>query len=391
MRVCIVLEHRFVHTPDGATYDNGQATHAHFRRYLSAFEEVQVVARSQPVARPRPGDRRVDGPGVRVAHVPYYEGPGGLLRRLGPVVRTLRAVLAPEDAVIVRLGGVLGHLAAGLRAVQGRPYAVEVVNDPFLGFAPGPGRRGPLRPLFRALMTGLTWGQVRRAAAVQYVTREALQRRYPPGAGVLAFGVSDVHLPPEAFVEAPRTFRAPARRAVLVGALDQPHKGVDVALEALAAVRGTGLDAHLTVVGEGGLRPDLEAQAQALGLANACTFAGQRSTPAEVRRDLAAAELYLMPSRTEGLPRALLEGMAQALPALGSDVGGIPELLGPDALVPPGNAAALARVWHARASDPAWLTAQSGRNLAHARTYADDVLDRERGRFLRAVRATARG
>ncbi|KEF34681.1 hypothetical protein RDMS_05525 [Deinococcus sp. RL] len=392
MRVCIVLEHRFIHTPDGATYDNGQATYAHFQRYLSAFEEVQVVARSQLVARPRPGDRRVDGPGVRVAHVPFYEGPGGLLRRLGPVLRTLGRALGPEDAVIVRLGGVLGHLAAGVRAAQGRPYAAEVVNDPFLGFAPGPGRRSPLRPLFRALMTALTWGQVRGAAAVQYVTRGALQRRYPPGKGVPAFGVSDVHLPPEAFADAPRPFRGPARHAVLVGALEQPHKGVDVALRALAAVREAGLDAHLTVVGEGRLLPELAAQARALGVAGACTFAGQRSTPAEVRRDLAAAELYLMPSRTEGLPRALLEGMAQALPAIGSEVGGIPELLAPGALVPPGDPAALARVWHARATDPAWLSAQSARNLSVARQYADDVLDRERGRFLRVVRArTGRG
>lgn len=389
MRVCIVLEHRFVHTPDGATYDNGQATYVHFQRYLGAFEEVQVVARSQPLARPRPGDRRVDGPGVRVAHVPYYEGPGGLLRRLGAVLGTLARVLEPEDAVIVRLGGVLGHLAAGLRAVQGRAYAAEVVNDPFLGFAPGPGRQGRLRPLFRALMTALTWGQVRRAAAVQYVTRETLQRRYPPGAGVPAFGVSDVHLPPEAFAPAPRTFGGPALHAVLVGALEQPHKGVDVALRALAAVREAGLDARLSVIGEGGLLPDLRAQARALGVSDACTFAGQRSTPAEVRLDLAAADLYLMPSRTEGLPRALLEGMAQALPALGSDVGGIPELLSPDALVPPGDARALARLWHARASDPTWLTAQSGRNLAHARRYGDDVLGSERERFLRVVRERA--
>ncbi|WP_261665152.1 glycosyltransferase [Deinococcus sp. Marseille-Q6407] len=388
MRVSIVLEQRFLHTPDGATYDNGHATAAHWQRYLATFEEVQVVGRSQLVSAVPPGYRRVDAPGVTVLHVPSYQGPVGLLRRLPAVVRTLQRGIEPEDAVIVRLSGLLGHLAAALRQAQHRPFAAEVINDPYMGYGPA-GTQHPLRPLFRVVLTGLTQRQCRQAGAVQYVTREALQRRYPPRRRVPSFGVSDVHLPPEAFREAPRAYSGPGPLAVLVGSLEQPHKAVDVAIGALALLRRRGQNVRLRIVGDGPLRSALEAQAEQAGVAAAVEFAGQRSTPQAVRADLAAAELFLIPSRTEGLPRALLEAQAQALPAIGSAVGGIPELLPPEYLVPPDNAQALADVWGRLAADPAALSAASARNLALARGYADDVLDRERTAFQRVVRSQA--
>ncbi|EYB69485.1 glycosyl transferase group 1 [Deinococcus phoenicis] len=384
MRVSIVLEQRFIHTPDGATYDDGHATYPLWQRYLDVFEEVQIVGRSQAVAEVPPGYRRVDGPGVRVMHVPFYQGPGGLLRRLPRVAATLRRALEPQGAVIVRLSGVLAHLAAGLRWMQGRPFAAEVINDPHLGFG-GEGVQHPLRRLFRWALTTLTRVQCRQAAAVQYVTRSALQRKYPPHPDRPRFGVSDVYLPPEAFA-APRLYRAPARRAVLVGSLDHPHKAADIVLRALARLRGEGLDLHFTLVGEGTLRPGLEALARELGVSEVCDFVGQRSTPAGVRRDLARAELFLIPSRTEGLPRALLEAMAQGLPALGSEVGGLPELLPPDLRVIPGDVESLVTVWRRLALDPARLSAESARNVTLAHEYADEVLQQRRNQFLRAVR-----
>ena len=57
---------------------------------------------------------------------------------------------------------------------------------------------------------------------------------------------------------------------------------------------------------------------------------------------LDSAHLFVLPSLTEGLPRALLEAMARGLPAVATAVGGVPELLPPSCLVPPRQAKALA-------------------------------------------------
>lgn len=384
-RVSIVLEQRFIHTRDGETFDNGQATYAHWKRYLAAFEEVQVVGRSTLVDRVPEGYRPVQGPGVRVLHVPFYQGPVGLLRRLPAVTATLQRGVPPEDAVIVRLSGVLGHLAAGLRQLARQPFAVEVVNDPFMGYGPD-GTRQPLRPLFRPLLTILTRLQCKQAVAVQYVTRQALQQRYPPRSAAQSFSVSDVHLPPEAYREGPRQYTQPARLAVLVGTLEQRHKAADIALAALGRLRQEGHDLRLRIVGDGPLRPELERQARELGIKDAVEFAGQRSTPAAVRDDLREAELFLIPSRTEGMPRALLEALAQALPAVGSDVGGIPEVIEGRYLVRPGDVDSLVNAWRSLALDPLALTEQSSVNWHEAATYADSVLDERRLAFYRAVR-----
>src|SRR5262249_12787849 len=126
-------------------------------------------------------------------------------------------------------------------------------------------------------------------------------------------------------------------------------KGVDVLLAALAQLAREGVTA--TIVGEGPDRTVFEAQASALGLARSVRFVGAR--PA--RAAFTLGRLLLVPSRAESLPYIVLEAAAAGVPLIATNVGGIPEIFGPDAadLVPPGDAAALARAIAAALDDPA--------------------------------------
>src|SRR5207249_10044996 len=83
-------------------------------------------------------------------------------------------------------------------------------------------------------------------------------------------------------------------------------------------------------------------------------------------------------SLTEGLPKALLEAMARGLPAIGSNVGGIPELLAPEALVPAGDERALAAKIISLSADPAELSRHSARNYTEAMKYHDRRLSQAR-------------
>lgn len=67
--------------------------------------------------------------------------------------------------------------------------------------------------------------------------------------------------------------------------------------------------------------------AEELSVSELVHFDGVKSTSDEVYQWLDEIDYYMQPSRTEGLPRALIEAMARGLPAIGSDRGGIPELL----------------------------------------------------------------
>jgi glycosyltransferase involved in cell wall biosynthesis len=104
-----------------------------------------------------------------------------------------------------------------------------------------------------------------------------------------------------------------------------------------------------------------------------------------VRDWLDRIDIYLQPSRQEGLPRALIEAMARACPALGSTAGGIPELLAPSCLHDVGDASHLAEQIRLAAA-PGWQREQARRNHAHAAQYLPSVLQARREHFWQHAR-----
>lgn len=116
-----------------------------------------------------------------------------------------------------------------------------------------------------------------------------------------------------------------AFRILYVGRL-VPFKGQAILLEALALVRAEGVDARLTLIGEGPSREKLERRAAALGLSGAVTFAGAVGQD-EIRSYYAEADVFCLPSFAEGVPVVLMEAMAMQVPVVTSRVMGIGELV----------------------------------------------------------------
>ena len=113
------------------------------------------------------------------------------------------------------------------------------------------------------------------------------------------------------------------RRVIAVGNL-RPEKGHDVLIDAAPHVLRRYPDARFDIVGGGPLRPSLIERAAERRVAHAVTFLGQRD---DVAAQLDAADLFVLPSRMEAFPNAVLEAMAAGLPVVASDAGGIPELV----------------------------------------------------------------
>jgi glycosyltransferase involved in cell wall biosynthesis len=133
----------------------------------------------------------------------------------------------------------------------------------------------------------------------------------------------------------------PATPCLLVAANLVRRKGVDVLLAAVAALDPRSR-AVLWVAGDGPERAALEAVAARLGLAERVRFLGRRSDVPDL---LEACDVFVLPSRHEGLGVAALEAMARGRPVVASAVGGLAEIVVPEQtglLVPPEDSAALA-------------------------------------------------
>jgi glycosyltransferase involved in cell wall biosynthesis len=173
---------------------------------------------------------------------------------------------------------------------------------------------------------------------------------------------------------------------VFAGTLEAMYKAPDVLIDAVNQCVSEGLDLRLNLLGDGAHRGELEAQAARLGLGERVTFLGQLPPGEPVLAQLDRADLFVLPSRTEGLPRAMIEAMARGLPCIGTDVGGIPELLSPGEMVPPGDSQALARKIGEVLRDPDRRAGMSERNLAAARDYHKEVLRERRNALYRYLR-----
>lgn len=387
MNLVVSLEHHFECTPEGAVWTQTQFAYPFWMRYLQVFDRVRVIARVRQVPSVPADWKRADGPQVSFVAVPDYLGLWHYLARSGQIRRAILEALVPGDAVIMRVSSqIAGHIEPWLRRT-GHPFGVEVVADPYDVFAPGSVKH-PLRPVFRWWFPRRLRRQCAGACAAAYVTQHTLQRRYPPPAGSFSTHYSSVELPEDAFVSDPRPVCLEKRSftLVFVGTLAQLYKAPDVLIDAVALGVQQGLDLELILVGDGKHRADLEAQAAALGLGDRVRFLGRLPAGDAVRAQLDQADLFVLPSYQEGLPRAMVEAMARGLPCIGSTVGGIPELLSSEDTVYPGDAAALAHKIREVVMDPQRMSRQSARNLEKAQDYKDEVLNKRRVAFYSHVR-----
>jgi glycosyltransferase involved in cell wall biosynthesis len=134
----------------------------------------------------------------------------------------------------------------------------------------------------------------------------------------------------------------PKLRKVVVVANLRPEKGHDVLMAAAVNVLRRYPDAQFEIAGGGPQLEALLARAEALGVLHACTFLGHRD---DVPARLADGDIFVLPSRSEAFPNAVLEAMATGLPIVASGVGGILELIDDGRtglLVPPDDSPALA-------------------------------------------------
>ena len=142
----------------------------------------------------------------------------------------------------------------------------------------------------------------------------------------------------ESFLNHPPTPAPEEAKAIFVGRLSQ-EKGVLLLLGTIAKLKRDGVPVMLKVIGEGPLRPAMEELIEKEGIGDLVDIVGWKGS-SDVRAEILASRVLILPSFAEGLPIVLMEAMALHRVVISTYVAGIPELVIPGengSLVPPGS------------------------------------------------------
>lgn len=387
----ILVDQRFEQSPDGCFWTHLPPAYPFFEKALRVFDQIRVIARAIPVEKPSLRARRVDGERVKVLALPCYSGIGQFLLRQGEIRSELHLIAKLEGAFLLRIPSQIGFMLASQLEALNKPYAVELLTDPWEFFAPGVASSkliACLRPYFCHRSRQLC----AQAKVVNYVTGEVTRSQNPASNADWSGKVSDVDLASDSFCSPlPPTLRPQASgrlEIVTVGFLDLLYKGQDLLLQAMAmfAKRHPNHPFRLKFVGDGARRPALLQLADRLGIAGSVEITGLVGGPVEVRQHLQAADCFVLASRAEGIPRALIEAMAASLPAIATSVGAMPDLLDRRWIVPPLSAQLLSKKIAEFAHCPEEWESIGRRNQNVARSFESANLFPQRQEMYAAVR-----
>lgn len=373
---------------EGITYSAGQFPYSYFFPFLEAFDTLRVVARHADLgAGANTGGLNISsGDRVSFRLLPNINNPAGLLRHYAQAKEALAEELEHADAVIIRAVSDIGWILYKLAKKAGKPVAMEMAACGWDSTWNHGNRYGKIYAPIRYIRDRII---TKNADYVLYVSHEFLPNRYPTNA-VTTFA-SNVRIErPENEMLDYRIARIKdlyeTDRPIcigLIGTLKNNLKGVKDALKAIALIeKQCHKKIEFRVLGSGDEKSFRELEKK-LGLKSKVYYDGLLRSGQEVLMWLDGIDLYIQPSYQEGVPRATIEAMSRACPAIGSTAGGIPELLPAKWLHQPGDIKKLAQLLVEMTNDPVRQIAHANRNYEKSSDYSADILMPKRIEFWR--------
>ncbi|WP_300565258.1 glycosyltransferase [Flavobacterium sp.] len=382
MKLIFVTEARFTKDANGNMYGESSFNFELWDRYLQAFSEVIVMARViENVDFIGESTHLSSAEKVSFVELPYYVGPFQYLKIRKALNRKIKEVIETTEAVyICRIPGNISNVAINYLNRLKIPFGAEVVGDPWDVFAKG-SISHPLRSYFRWKGYLDLKKNVKKAAAVLYVTKNKLQERYPAESSAFQVSASNVKIKEGSISRQNKTLIQKGKYSILsIGSLEQMYKSPDIVIKAISIINNQGIPCDLVWLGDGIYKEKMDVLARQLNVEKNIDFKGNVSSEM-VQECLLKADVFVLASRTEGLPRAMIEAMSAGLPCIGTNVGGIPELLEPSFLIEKNNPQLLAQKIVSLIQNEQSYKEQSIRNLKESMSYSEPILQKKRQEF----------
>lgn len=300
-----------------------------FRRYFTIADKLAVVIRVNEISKAEAEAKlsKITVSPFEVVQCPNISSLKGILFRRHKARKIIKDAVVKSDYVIARLPSMIGFIAIDFAKKYNKPYLVEVVACPWDAFW----NHSLIGKLVAPSMYFATKRRVRDAGYVVYVTNEFLQKRYPTIGN--SINCSNVALREfdDAIIEARlnKICNMNYDSKIVIGttaAVDVLFKGQQYIIKALGKLKKQGINNFEYQLVGGGDQAYLRSVAEKYHVIDQVKFLGP-IPHSKVFEWLDTIDIYVQPSRQEGLPRALIEAMSRGLPAFGARTAGIPELL----------------------------------------------------------------
>lgn len=396
MDVLVVADGYYYQTPDGTVYADSVYDYNFYKRYLQAFDHVYALVRAMPVIEAPKGKMKSSGEGVSFLLLPFFRGPIQYFMKYYSIYKAVRKYCKNFNCAVFRIPAATSNIVCNYYSRLGKPFAVEVVADPWENFGPRAEGNKILLFIVRHNWTQFVRLMCLKANGASYVTKHYLQEKYHPKAIIngrdgFTAAFSSVELEDNSFAT-PRLWNSD-QKAFLVSHVANNFSGYGkghlTLMNAVKIVRDHGYDVHIRFVGDGARREDFENYARNLGIGNYVEFTGRLANGDAVREIIKNSDIFVLPTFSEGLPRVLLEAMSEGIPCLSSPISGIPEILGEEYLFDFSDAAGFAKGIEAFITNTKLMSKESKHNLEIAKCFASSILNKRRTEFYCKLRTIA--
>jgi len=368
---------------DGPTYiDNDKKYYACvltdklIDRYFSMCDKFFLLNRLRKVQETN-GLERIMHDNIDIIEIPNLATLKGLLFDIKKAKKTIEDSVKKADFIIARLPGFAGILGIKYAKKHDKPYFIEMVGCPLDALSSHSFKGKLMAPL----MYLATKRVLINSKYVIYVTDEFLQKRYPSNGYTI--GCSDVEIDLDEKILDVRCKRINKISNQIslgtLGTINMKYKGFDTVIKAIVELnKKPNVEYIYKIMGAG----DKTWINNIISKYNAEKYVKiyEPMPHEEVFHWLDnEIDVYIQPSRTEGMPRALIEAMSRACPCIGSSAGGIPELLDEKYVFNKTKYKELLIILRNLTKEQ--MIEQSNINYEMSKKYQKNVLDSKRNKF----------
>ena len=372
----------YIYRHQGRYYASNQEKFNFYSRYLRVFENVRFAVRCIDEEKLKPSRVLFEGPNIEIFPLPIFHGPKEYLKKYFETGKVIEHVVDGCDAAVLRLPSTVAQRISKKVLRKGIPYATEIVFDACDG-------ADTSTNLLEKILWRIIDKQMRstcyKADGVAPVTQHYLQKRYfSKKNDSFASYYSSLELVKE-FFTGPRKF--PENKRMLIAHVDNQiglfsRKGTAEIIRALELLKNEGLIVNVEFAGDDwdNSTQKILAYAKEHGVENQVSCPGFLNR-AQLAEFLDRADLFVLPTKAEGLPRVIIEAIAKGLPCVTTPASGNPELIPSNYLVGYSDVIAIAEKIKTLVTDKTAYEKASEENFEHSLEYEASILEVRRDAF----------